>query len=88
MAKRDDLYFLTKEEGLKVVENALKAAGKPLSEEELLKILHWANYTRVMNAFLDAFLEGKIDVVLNEAGEVAFKARESAGEEVLSGHRV
>jgi hypothetical protein len=57
---------VSQEEWVKLIESAVEATDRPLTEEEALGLLRWAENIRVGNSCLEMVLNGLINVIPNE----------------------
>ena len=80
---QDGKSFLSEKEVNTVILNfgdSRSRSDSSFSEEEVFKVVEWANWVRMQQSMLDMVMENKIDIDINEEGEVLFSIKKDTPE--------
>jgi len=74
--KKSEVQILSDEE-IKILIIQLQKGQEEIIEEEVVKLLEWAEHTRISSTLLDILLDGHLIVKLDIDGQPIFSADES-----------
>jgi len=67
---------VTHEETQLILSSILEHSENRITVDEAMKVMKWAEETRLGNSILEAVLKKEILILINEEGEICFKTAE------------